>query len=175
MSNLAAKTNPGPDTRGDRLRLRLEIDEFNVAYCRALDEFRLLDWVECFADDCLYAVTARENHDAGLPVGLVYCEGKGMVHDRAFAIANTAMFAPRYLRHFVSNLQVGEARADGTVPAESNYLLVQTLHDRPEPKLHQVGRYIDRFTRAADGRLLLAERTCVYDTLLVENSLVYPV
>ena len=29
-----------------------------------------------------------------------------MIHDRAFALEKTAMFAPRYLRHIVGNLQV---------------------------------------------------------------------
>jgi anthranilate 1,2-dioxygenase small subunit len=164
-----------PEAWRDPLRLRPEIDAFNVAYARALDQGRLMDWVEFFADDAFYAVTARENHDAGLPVGLVHCEGKGMIHDRAFAISKTAMFAPRYLRHFISNLHLGEIAADGAVEVESNYLLVQTLFDRPEPKLHQVGAYHDRFVRAGDGKLLLARRVCVYDTLLVDNSLVYPV
>jgi len=176
MSARAAEpASQTPEAWRDPLRLRPEIEAFNVAYARALDQGRLMDWVEFFADDGFYAVTARENHDAGLPVGLVHCEGKGMIRDRAFAISTTAMFAPRYLRHFVSNLHIGAIAADGTVEAESNYLLVQTLHDRPEPKLHQVGTYHDRFVRAADGGLLLARRVCVYDTLLVDNSLVYPV
>lgn len=159
----------------ERLRLRLEIEEFNVAYCRALDEGRLLDWVEFFTEDALYNVTARENHDAGLPVGLIYCEGRGMIHDRAFAVTETAMFAPRYLRHMVSNLHLEAPAPDGSVAAEANYLLLQTLFDRPETTLHQTGRYLDRFRRGEDGRLRLAQRICVYDNLLVPNSLVYPV
>jgi len=159
----------------ERLRLRLEIDELNIAYCRALDEGRLMDWVELFSEDARYVVTARENHDAGLPVGLVYCEGKGMIHDRAFAILETAMYAPRYLRHLVSNLHILGISPDGAVETESNYLLLQTLMDRPEPRLQQVGRYLDRYLRTPEGRLLLAERICVYDSLLVDNALVYPV
>lgn len=174
MSSLAAE-RPAADDWSERLRLRLEIEEFNVAYCRALDEGRLMDWVEFFAEDAFYVVTARENHDAGLPVGLVYCEGKGMIHDRAFAILETAMYAPRYLRHYVSNLHLAGIGEDGSVEAESNYLLLQTLMDRPEPGLQQVGGYRDRFVRGADGRLLLARRICVYDNLLVDNALVYPV
>ena len=59
-----------------------------------------------FTDDAFYLVISRENADRNMPVGLIYCENKGMIHDRAFATEKTEMFAPRYLRHIVGNLQV---------------------------------------------------------------------
>jgi anthranilate 1,2-dioxygenase small subunit len=152
--------------------LRVEIEEFHAEYCAALDEARIADWPGFFTADAVYRITARENVDAGLPVGLVYCEGMGMLRDRALAIAKTAMFAPRYLLHHVSNVRVLSA-ADGIVAAQANYLVLQTLVDE-STTLHQAGRYYDRFGRAA-GRLLLRERHCVYDTLLIDNSLVLPV
>src|SRR5216683_8239451 len=90
-----------------RLReLRLEIEEFNAEYAAALDAGRVQDWLNFFAEDAIYRITGRENADAGLPVGLVYCEGIGMLRDRAFAIAKTAMFAPRYLLHYVANTRI---------------------------------------------------------------------
>ena len=153
--------------------LRLEIEEFNTEYCAALDENCIADWPEFFAEDAVYRITARENADVDLPVGLVYCEGKGMLRDRATAIAKTAMFAPRYLQHHVTNLRILAIGADGIVSAQANYLVLQTLVDE-RTTLHQAGRYFDRFVRE-NGRLLLRERHCVYDTLLLDNSLVMPV
>ena len=95
-----------------------------------------------------------------------------MIRDRAFAIKHTQMFAPRYMQHFVSNVRVISASAT-SIRAQSNYLLLQTLVDGPTT-VHQAGRYYDSFVR--DGaRLLLKERQCVYDTLLIANDLVYPV
>ena len=152
--------------------LRLEIEEFHADYCAALDEGRIADWPGFFAEDAVYRITARENAEAALPVGLVYCEGMGMLRDRALAIAKTEMFAPRYLQHHVNNVRV-LAAADGFVAAQANYLVLQTLVDEPTT-LHQAGRYYDRFVRTR-GRLLLRERHCVYDTLLIDNSLVMPV
>ena len=70
----------------DRLALRLEIEEFNARYCHALDDGNLQNWPDFFTEDGFYSITARENFDANLPVGLVYCEGRGMMKDRAFAI-----------------------------------------------------------------------------------------
>ncbi len=177
-----------PEARTVR-ELRLEIEEFHTEYCNVLDRGALDHWVDFFAEDALYRVTARENADAGLRVGLVYAEGRGMIRDRAFAIQHTQMFAPRYMQHFTSNVRVvavdgvaggtGGSRppvpsAEGSlIKAQSNYLLLQTLVDGPTT-IHQSGRYYDTFVRQG-GRLLIKERQCVYDTVLIANDLVYPV
>jgi anthranilate 1,2-dioxygenase small subunit len=162
------------DERLDVLYLRLEVEVFNAAYAAALDEQRLSDWVEMFTDEALYVVISRENFDRGMPVGLIYCENKGMIHDRAFALEKTAMFAPRYLRHIVGNLQVLGENTGGEIRARANYVVLQVLFDRPDAKLHQVGVYHDVFRRIG-GELKLAERRCVYDNLLVDNALCLPV
>jgi anthranilate 1,2-dioxygenase small subunit len=153
---------------------RRRVDAFHAAYCDTLDGGRLADWPASFTD-CFYRITARENRDLGLPVGLVYCEGRAMLRDRAFAIEKTAMHAPRYLRHFVSNVRIDAIENGGTViRARANYLLFQVLMDRPNATLHQMGEYHDVF-RVEGGVLLLASRDCVYDNALIDNALVYPV
>jgi len=127
-----------------------------------------------FTEDAFYVVISRENADRGLPVGLIYCDSKKMIYDRAFALEKTTMFAPRYLRHIIGNQQVLGENPDGGVRARANYVLIQVLYDRPEAKLHQVGAYYDVFRRV-DGILKLAQRRCVYDSLLVDNALCLPV
>src|ERR1700722_16899727 len=161
------------DRRIEALLLHHEIDTFNSAYAAALDEQRLVDWAEMFTDDGFYVVISRENADRNMPVGLIYCENKGMLLDRAHAM-KTEMFAPRYLRHVIGNLQVLGEEPNGDIRARANYVVVQVLFDRPEAKLHQVGVYHDKFRRVGD-QLKLAERRCVYDNLLVENALGLPV
>jgi anthranilate 1,2-dioxygenase small subunit len=150
------------------------VDQFNAAYAAALDEQRLADWVEMFTEDAFYIVISRENADKGLPVGLIYCDSKAMIYDRAFALEKTAMFAPRYLRHIIGNLQVLGEEEQGTIRARANYAVIQVLYDRPEAKLHQIGVYHDVFRRV-EGELKLAERRCIYDNLLVDNALCLPV
>lgn len=183
-----------PDAKSVR-ELRLEIEEFHTEYCNVLDRGDLDHWVDFFAEDALYRITARENADAGLRVGLVYAEGRGMIRDRAFAILHTQMFAPRYMQHLTSNVRIVavEEAAGGTgggkppvpsvhavgaaegslIKAQSNYLLLQTLVEGPTT-IHQSGRYFDTFVRQG-GRLLIRERQCIYDTVLIANDLVYPV
>jgi 3-phenylpropionate/cinnamic acid dioxygenase small subunit len=170
---------PAVDAKSVR-ELRLEIEEFHTEYCAMLDRGDLEHWIDFFAEDSLYRITARENADAGLRVGLVYAEGRGMIRDRAFAIMHTQMFAPRYMQHFTSNVRVISVGGSDTgtgegslIKAQTNYLLLQTLVDGPTT-IHQSGRYYDTFVREG-GRLLIRERQCVYDTVLIANDLVYPV
>lgn len=162
------------DRRLERMLLHHEVERFNAAYAKALDEQRLGDWAEMFTPDGFYIVISRENDDRGMPVGLIYCENRGMIRDRAFALEKTAMFAPRYLRHMISNLSVGDEQEDGSVAAAANYAVLQVLFDRPDATIHQVGRYEDVFRRV-DGELKLASRRCIYDSLLVPNALCIPV
>jgi 3-phenylpropionate/cinnamic acid dioxygenase small subunit len=159
------------DARETR-EVRLEIEEFHAEYCWTLDCGDVERWPEYFTDDAVYRITARENADAGLPVGLVYADSKAMIRDRAFAIKHTQMYAPRTLQHFVSNVRVLQATA-GWIKAQSNYLLLQTLVDGPTT-IQQSGRYYDTFVRAG-GKLKLKERQCIYDTVLIANDLVLPV
>ena len=158
-----------------RHMLRLDIEEFNAEYCAVLDDGDLEDWPKFFEKDGFYNITSRENYDRGLPVGLVYCEGRAMMEDRALAIAKTSMFGPRFLRHYLANTRVTGIDAAGVISSEVNYILVETVMESPKGRLHQAGRMVDRFARQSDGQLLLRSRICVYDTLLVPNALVLPV
>ena len=115
----------------------------------------------------------RSQHEK-FAIGLIYCENKRMIHDRAFELMETSMFAARYLRHIIGNQVVLSAESNGTVKARANYVVLQVLFDRPDATLHQVGVYYDVFRRVG-GALKLAERRCVYDNLLVPNALCVPV
>ena len=40
-------------------------------YVHSIDEDRLEDWVDLFAEDCVYKILSRENFDSGLPLELM--------------------------------------------------------------------------------------------------------
>jgi anthranilate 1,2-dioxygenase small subunit len=157
----------------ERLLLRLEIDEFNAAYAAALDRRELRRWPGFFAENPVYRITARENYDAGLPIGLVYCDSTGMLEDRVEAILNTTVFAPRAIVHLITNIAIDSVAVDGAIAANANFLLIENHLDR-NPQLLMAGQYVDRFVRR-DGALRLQERHCLYDTAVIQTSLIYPV
>lgn len=154
-------------------KLLVEIEAFNAEYCAVLDAGLVEQWPDFFFEDGLYRITSRENADLNLPVGLVYAEGRDMMHDRAIAISRTQMYAPRYMLHQVTNTRVIDQSADGQIEAEANFLLLQTLVEGPTT-VHLAGRYYDRYARQND-RLLLKERQVIYDTAILANDLIYPV
>lgn len=154
------------------LALRQEVEAFNADYCAMLDAGLVEQWPQFFTEDALYRITARENAERQLPVGLVYCVGQGMMHDRAVAISRTQMFAPRYNLHLVTNTRVTDETADGEIHAQANFLLLQTLVEGPTT-IHMAGTYFDRF-RFVDDRMLLRERQVIYDSTIIPNDLVYP-
>lgn len=152
--------------------LRAELRDLYEDYALCLDEGELEAWPDFFTEDCHYRVLSRENHDAGLPLGLIYCMNKNMLKDRVTALRETTMFEPRSLRHFISGVKVREQHADRVV-AQANFAIMESLSDR-EPSLNMVGRYLDTW-RQTDAGWRLASRDCVYDNYRVRTSLIIPV
>lgn len=165
-----SQTNLSP---AEARELRFEIEEFNTEYARVLDAQDIDRWPDFFTEKGFYRITAKENHDEGLPVGLVWCDGKPMLKDRSAAVKTTMVHAPRYLRHYNSNVRVTGIDPRGIIGSESNYLVVETLMEK-ETRIFQAGRYIDEFVRDGDV-LLLKSRDCIYDSLLIPNDVVFPV
>lgn len=138
-------------------------DDLFAAHGDLLDEDRLDEWTDLFTDDCLYLVISRENVERGLPLAAIRCESRGYLKDRVVAVRETSMYAPRSQRHVIG---VARDQADGTVTA--SYAVFQTLADEPT-KVFSTGRYV---ARIVDNRF--AELRCIYDSTLVDNSIVKP-
>ncbi|HTH80225.1 MAG TPA: aromatic-ring-hydroxylating dioxygenase subunit beta [Ramlibacter sp.] len=157
------------------LMLQLEVDHLNAEYAAALDERRFDDWPEFFMEEGCYKVQARENFDAKLPLALIALESKGMMKDRVYGVTQTIYHAPYYTRHVISPARLVGAneKENGAIRAESNYAIFRT---RPgdASEVYNVGRYIDEIVRTPAG-LKFASRTCVYDSEMILNSLIYPI
>lgn len=151
--------------------MRYAVEDFNCEYADVLDRGDIESWPDFFTEDGIYRLIARDNADADLPLSLMSCEGKGMLKDRAYAIAHTEMFAPRYSMHHISQVRV-TGLEDGLIKAQANYIILETLVDEPT-RLLQCGKYRDTFATVGN-RLLLKERNCIYDTVLVPTCIVYP-
>jgi anthranilate 1,2-dioxygenase small subunit len=162
----------GALTRSDVRGLQASLRDVYDDYAACLDAGDLPRWTEFFTDDCNYQVIARENHDAGLTHATIWCDGIGMVRDRSAALLETAVFEPRWLRHFVSGLRI--TAVDGAeIQAEANFLIVECLLDQP-PHVSMVGRYIDTLVNV-DGNFRFRQRLCVFENHHVRTTLVMPI
>jgi len=148
---------------------RLE-DLYDV-YGQLLDDGPLEDWPALFTEDCSYLVVPRDNFEQDLPLAIIRCESRGMLVDRVRSVQETIMFEPRYLRHQITNIR-GTVREDGGYDVVANYLVIEVLPDEL-PKILSVGRYLDVVVEEA-GELCFAEKWVVYDSVLVPNTIVYP-
>jgi salicylate 5-hydroxylase small subunit len=143
------------------LKLRNRLLDLYADYAEKLDDGPLQDWPALFCEDCLYQLTPRDNFERGLPLAIMRCESRGMLEDRVRAVQETVMHEPRYLRHHITNIS-------------ANYSVIEVLHDEL-PHILSVGRYIDVVERQPNGALLFKVKQCVYDSVLVPNTIVYPV
>jgi 3-phenylpropionate/cinnamic acid dioxygenase small subunit len=151
--------------------LRLALEELYADYAACLDEERFEEWPEFFTEPCLYKIIPRENFERGLPLATWLCESKGYLLDRITAIRSTAVYAPRYVRRLVSGIRVlgwsGEV-----LEVRANYLALETLQDELT-RVFNAGQYRDRLV-VENARLKFREKLCIFDSILVPNSLIYP-
>ncbi|EJL80631.1 small subunit of phenylpropionate dioxygenase [Herbaspirillum sp. CF444] len=156
----------------EKMTLWFELHQLQENYIHALDNDRLEDWPEFFTDDCLYEIVPRENADAGLPIGIIYCDSKKMLRDRVLSLRHANIFEDHTYRHMTSGL-IFKSVDDDTVDAESSYVVIQTLQNG-ESFVYQAGRYLDRVVRTANG-WRYASRRVIYDTLRVPTLLATPI
>ena len=153
--------------------LRGALDALLADYVYVLDEDALEQWPEFFVDDCLYKVIPRENFEMDLPLAVLSCEGQGMLMDRVTAIRETLLFEPRAHRHITSGMRILGIETDGSVRIQTNYVVYENTADETN-SVFSVGRYLDRVV-SDEGRLKYAEKLCVFDTSVIDTSLIYPI
>jgi len=147
------------------------VSQLNAAYARAIDDDRLEDWPDFFAEPCVYKITSAENYRRGLEVGLVYADSKGMLRDRVAALREANIYERQAYRHLIG-LPALLAEVDGAVQAETPFLVVRILRGGAMD-LFATGRYIDRLVEEA-GALRFRERIVVCDSSRIDTLLAIP-
>lgn len=158
-------------TNADNLALRLRIEDLLADYAHVIDDDRLEDWPALFTSDGVYRVTTRENHDAGLPLSIMYCSGRGMLEDRVSALRKANIYEPQVYCHDISALRV-LGTDNGVIHARSNFTVMRTMVGG-DTMAFACGRVFDRIVEEGD-RLRFVERVVVLDSRSIETLLVIP-
>lgn len=140
-------------------------------YVERIDDDRLEEWLDLFAEDCSYRIAPRENVDQNLPASIIHCPNKNALRDRIVSLRNANAYNLHYDRHLVSNVRVAPA-AGGLWQLKANYAAYQTTHGG-ESRLFSVGRYRDKL-RFEGERLLFTEKLVIVDTFSVPTLLATP-
>lgn len=156
---------PSPETREILTALMAE-------YGMAIDENRLEDWVELFAEACDYKVVTRENVEQGLPNILMWCDNKNMLRDRVESYRHVNLYNPHYDRHILGPLRfIGKKGAAWGF--DLAYSLFQTELEG-ESRLFSVGRYrVEALVEGDAARLKSV--TVIADTGLIPSLLATPI
>lgn len=153
------------------LLARLRAEAFLAEYVHVLDGGRLEEWAELFTTDGRYKVVTRDNHELGLPLAIMSCDGQGMMRDRISALRTANVFEPHVYCHVPGALRVLE-HGDGTIRTESTFAVFRTMGDGTM-SLFACGRSQDRLVERA-GTLRLAERVVILDSRQIDTLMVIP-
>lgn len=149
-----------------------QVERLLVAYARCIDNDELESWPEFFTEDADYRVIPRENFDAGFPICVMSCIGRGMFKDRVVAHRTANIFPVHRSRHILSSPFI-LSESGGLIKAETSYVVLQTRNDG-ETKVFNAGVYVDEIVREGD-ELKFKIKHCVFDTNRIETLLVTPV
>ena len=145
--------------------------QLNAEYARAIDDDRLEEWPDFFAEACVYTITSVDNHRRGLPVGLMYADSKGMLRDRVTALRQANIYERQAYRHLVG-LPAILGEDESGVRVETPFLVVRIMR-AGRMDLFATGRYLDLVIDAA-GALRFRERVVVCDSSRVDTLLAIP-
>ena len=148
-----------------------ELQKLYNDYASVLDDGPLSNWPDLFTEQCLYLIQPRDNYDKDLPLAVVRCESRSMLQDRVRAVEETIMYEPRYLRHHITNISADDLHSD-EFTVKANYSVIEVLADQL-PSIQSTGRYLDQVVREQEG-LRFKQKRVVYDSVLVPNSLIFP-
>jgi anthranilate 1,2-dioxygenase small subunit len=168
MNKIASR---GSEQFDPALREILEDLIFNYAY--ALDDEDIDRWPQFFTESGLYHLTTKENYDAGLPIGIMRCVGRGMMSDRVKAFHTANIFEPHSYNHIVNRPLFAMGAPQGAYSARSNFQVTRIMQDgRAEP--FATGRYLDVIV-VEKGVAKFQERVVVLDSRQIDILMVVPI
>ena len=149
--------------------LQAKVENLHARYAHALDEDRLEDWPNFFTENGKYRVATAENEARGLPLPVVYCEGRAMLRDRVQSLRHANIYEPQRYRHLVSSTLIEKA-GETHVTSIANFLVVRTM-ENGESVLFASGRYRDRILLK---EMLYEERVVICDSRRFDTLLAIP-
>jgi len=152
------------------MTFQAQVEELHARYAQALDADRLEDWPGFFTEKGVYRITTAENEARGLPLPVLYCEGRPMLRDRVASLRHANIYEPQRYRHIVSSVLAEKISAQ-RIRATANFLVVRTM-ENGESTLFASGRYLDLIQ--ASKKPLFIERVVVCDSRRFDTLLAIP-
>ena len=156
----------------ERIRLQQLATELNAIHAEWIDDDRLEEWPELFADDCIYKVIARENHERNLSLSAIFCDSKGMLVDRIISLRKANIFPVHSYRHILGPTRI-VSEHELKVTAQTNYAVFMTRADG-HTEIYNAGKYIYEID-CSGGHPLFISKVAVFDTNVIDTMMVRPI
>ena len=154
------------------IAVQLAVQNLQARYAQAIDDDRLEQWPELFAEDGRYLITTAENVAAGLPLGLIYATSRRMLRDRVRSLREVNVFEAQRYRHVIG-VPVIDPQDGGSVRAHTSFLVVRIMQSG-DTALFGSGCYRDRVVFPADGPPCFAEKLVILDSRRIDTLLAIP-
>jgi anthranilate 1,2-dioxygenase small subunit len=151
------------------LSLQLAVEGLHARYAHALDADQLEEWPQFFTENGRYRIATAENEARGLPLSVLYAEGRAMMRDRIQSLRHANIYEPQRYRHIVSSvlLEAGDANQ---VRSTANFVVVRIMQDG-DTAIFASGRYLDRIDLR---QMQYEERVVVCDSRRFDTLLAIP-
>ena len=163
-------TKTPPPSAGIDADVRLMIDDLMADYAHTIDDDALESWPDFFTDDGFYKMISRENLEAGMELGIITCEGRGMMSDRIVALREANIYEPHTYCHLLGRTRL--ARAGEVYQARTNFTVIRTMEDGRNSRF-ATGKYLDECV-IEDGRAKFHSRMVVLESRQIDILLVIP-
>lgn len=151
--------------------VRDAIAQLMMAYVHAIDNDELERWPGFFVERCLYQIIPRTEYDQGRPIGLWFCDNRGMLEDRVSTVREVNVYEPHVYRHVIGPTEILDSE-NGAYRAQTSYLVVRTMHDG-EMSIFSAGRYVDEIVMEG-GAARFRKRIVVPDSWRFDTLVVIP-
>ncbi len=169
--NMAIKAADISRRQGVSPEVQHQLEEFLTDYCHTLDDDNLEHWPSYFDARGVYEITTRENVAAGMPLGIMLCEGVGMLEDRIKALRTANIFEAQTYVHITARPQIWEESRD-RYALRSNFTVYRTMYTGAV-ELFALGKYLDVIA-VVDGAPRFLKRQVVLDPRRIDTLLVIP-
>lgn len=140
-------------------------------YARLLDDDRLEEWPNLFAERGVYKVIPRENLGRQPPLPIMFCDSRAMMADRVRSLREANVYNLHYCRHVISNIEILSAHEE-TFEVAACYTVYQTDLEG-QTRLFSVGQYRD-IIASGGNEFEFREKIAVCDTFNIPNLLAIP-
>ena len=147
------------------------IEDFLLDCAHDLDDDRLEAWPGYFTDDAVYRILPRESHERNLPLGVLFCEGRGMMGDRIEALRTANIYEPHTYCHVLGPTRSWAGQGE-TYTARTNFTVIRTKQDGAMG-VYAAGNYIDEIVFEGEAPLI-RDRQVILDSRRIDILLVVP-